>query len=147
MDAFCSVPAPEEYSNPLAFMASFGVSMSEAMNMVESFKCEQFFVNSLYQVNLRRHPSPLGDVIHLSIKRHDKAPVRDWRDMQEIKNQLVGPENEGLEIYPAESRLVDCATQRHLWCFVDPSFRIPLGWTTRMVMDPDRASFFGAVQS
>lgn len=134
MDAFYPVPAPAEYSNPFAFMSSFGVTMTEALNMVEAFKCEQFFVNSLYQVNLRRHPSPLGDIIHLSIKRHDKAPVRDWQDMQEIKNQLVGPENEAMEIYPAESRLVDCANQYHAWVLANPHARIPVPYYLEHLM-------------
>jgi hypothetical protein len=37
--------------------------------------------------------------------------VHDWRDLQRIKNQLVGPECEAVELYPAESRKVDTANQ------------------------------------
>ena len=81
--------------------------------------------NDLYQVH-KRIGNP--EVIHLSIRRLDRGPVHDWRDLQMIKNELVGPENEAVEIYPAESRLVDEANQYHLWVFADPEYRIPFGF-------------------
>ena len=52
-----------------------------------------------------------GDMFWLSIKRRDRAPVHDWRELQQIKNMIVGDEHEGFEVYPAESRLVDTANQ------------------------------------
>jgi hypothetical protein len=48
--------------------------------------------------------------------RRDRAPIRDWRIGQRIKNQLCGPEWEAIELYPAESRKVDTANEYHLWC-------------------------------
>jgi hypothetical protein len=74
---------------------------------------KEVWANETYCV----HKDDCGEMVHLSIKRHDRQPVSDWRDKQEIKNQLVGPECEGLELYPAESRVVDTANQFHLWCF------------------------------
>ena len=74
-------------------------------------------------------------MIHLSIRRQDRAPARDWRDFQRIKNQLAGPEYEGVELYPAESRKVDTANQYHLWCF---PFTLGFGLgDERMVTDSD----------
>lgn len=67
-------------------------------------------------------------VIQLSIRRLDRGPARDWRHFQLIKNQLAGPELEAVELYPAESRLVDSANQFHLWCVMDPLWRFPLGY-------------------
>lgn len=58
-----------------------------------------------------------------------------WRDLQEIKNELVGPEHEAIEIYPAESKRVDSANQYHLWVFKDPTYRIPIGFQTRLVTE------------
>lgn len=73
---------------------------------------------------------------HLSIKTHDRSPIRDWRDLQRIKNELCGPEREGIELFPAESRLVDTANQFHL--FVMPrGVRLPFGWTTRLVSETE----------
>lgn len=67
-------------------------------------------------------------MIHLSIKRIDRQPVHDWRDLQDIKNQLVGEENEAVELYPAESRLIDSANQYHLWVLADPAIQFPFGF-------------------
>lgn len=53
---------------------------------------------------------------YLSIKRHDRHVVRDWRHLQQIKNEVMGPESEAVELFPAESRIVDEANQYHLWC-------------------------------
>ena len=104
----------------------------------------KIFVNSLYQVAVYNN-SP--DIIWLSIKRRDKSPAKDWRHFQRIKNELVGAEHEAMEIYPAESRLVDTANQYHLWVFKDPSFRIPIGFNRgRKIMDSGQAERTGAKQ-
>jgi hypothetical protein len=107
---------------------------------------EIVWVNSLYQVNVRVEPSiheGWPRMIHLSIKLRTKQPIHDWRDLQRIKNELVGPENEGLELYPAESRLVDSANQYHMYVFEDPTFRINFGFKGRFVLGINAG---GAVQ-
>jgi hypothetical protein len=70
---------------------------------------------------------------HLSIKRHDRYPVFNWRDVQTLKNELIGPENEAVQLFPAESRLVDGANQYHLFCLKDPKIRFPFGFRERAV--------------
>jgi hypothetical protein len=74
-----------------------------------------------------------GTLVHLSIKRNDGAAVRDWRDPQRIKNELIGESHEAVEIYPAEDRLVDGANQYHLWCVL--GYRLPFGFGTRLVSE------------
>lgn len=99
---------------------------------------DSVWVNSIYQVNVKRYPAPEGwpcDIIHLSIKERNKNAVHDWRDMQRIKNELVGPEHEAVEIYPAESRLVDTSNQYHLWVMATPDFKYPFGFANRSVME------------
>lgn len=101
------------------------------------------YLNSIYQVQVRSvEEDPGADNIpikHLSIKRIDKKPIRDWRHLQRIKNEIVGPEYEAVELFPAESRLVDTANQYHLWVFDRKGFTIPLGWASqRMVIDADQ---------
>jgi hypothetical protein len=72
--------------------------------------------NSRYQVILREHPAgPLGPYVHLTIRNADGSSRREWRDFQRIKNELVGPETEGVELYPAQGRVVDTANHYHLW--------------------------------
>lgn len=94
----------------------------------------QCWKNSRYTVLRRDVPSQQGQLVHLSMKRNDKNPMHDWRDMQRIKNELLGPEEEALELYPAESRLIDTANQYHLYCFL--GMRAPFGYEAeRCVME------------
>jgi hypothetical protein len=92
--------------------------------------------NSRYQVWVRRVwvQEFQVDVIWLSIKRLDREAIHDWRDLQRIKNEICGPECEGIELYPAESRLVDTSNQYHLYVFA-PGVRVPLGFQERLVME------------
>lgn len=81
---------------------------------------QTFWTNDKYLVHVRVIEATDPDKLpmyHLSIRTRENTPARDWRDFQRIKNQLAGPEYEGVEIYPAESRKVDTANQYHLWCF------------------------------
>lgn len=108
------------------------IPLEAARKAMADIQSEEVWMNSTYQVNVRRTP----EWTHLSIKRIDKAPCTDWRDKQEIKNQLVGAECEGLELYPAESRLVDGSNQYHVWVRTNPEDRIPVGWNEgRVVAD------------
>lgn len=93
--------------------------------------------NSRYQVLIRRlEPvAPFGEGYHLSIKRNDRAVVHDWRDLQRIKNEVVGPEAEAIELYPAESRKLDTANQYHLWVF--PAYRFQFGQEHREISSPE----------
>ena len=97
----------------------------------DEIRKDKVFLNSHYQVNVRLIRQPEGwpcDMVHLSIKRIDKHPVHDWRHFQWIKNELVGEEHEAIEIYPAESRMVDTSNQYHLWVFAEPGVRLPIGF-------------------
>jgi len=90
--------------------------------------------NDVYTVAIRDSEYGFIPLKHLSIRRNDRETIHDWRDLQTIKNMLVGPEREGIEIYPAESRLVDTANQYHLWVFpIDDSLGI--GFDKRQVLD------------
>ena len=61
--------------------------------------------------------------------------IHDWRDFQRIKNELIGEEYEGVELYPAESRRVDTANQYHIWVAKNIEFRFPFGFNERVVDD------------
>lgn len=100
---------------------------------------DEIWINNLYQVAVFRD----GDWIHLSIKRQDRSATHDWRHLQRIKNEIVGPENEAVELFPAESRLVDAANQFHLWVLADPQARFPIGFGDRWVSDTNE---FGSIQ-
>lgn len=97
-----------------------------------SLLSDEHYVNSRYHVTVRRSPIDLGwgisQLAHLSIKRLDQQTIHDWRDLQRIKDELIGPECEGVELFPAQSRCVDTANQYHIWVIVDPEFRFPFGF-------------------
>jgi hypothetical protein len=90
--------------------------------------------NNRYQVVVR-HPTspPDAPLVWLSIKRIDNQPCRDWRDFQRLKNELLGPEVEAVELYPAEGRRVDAANQYHIWAF--PGQTLPFGFAERLVAE------------
>ena len=112
---------------------------------------EEQWANDLYVVHKRvmdADENGTPRAIHLSIRRQDREPCHDWRDFQRIKNQLAGPEWEGLEIYPAESRLVDMANQYHLWCLDRKVTGLGFGDNERLVGNQAQADMLtpGAVQ-
>lgn len=98
--------------------------------LTQEMKNMTMFCNTRYQVQRRDSED---DNVWLSIKRIDQGQLRSWRDLQRIKNELVGPECEFMEIFPAESRLVDTANQYMLWGKSDPTFRFPVGFPNRHV--------------
>ena len=111
----------------------------------------EHWINDTYHVVLRPVPETEGAegmpaMIHLSIKRHDRAPVSDWRDKQRIKDQLVGPDCEAVELYPARDRVVDTANQYHLWALAEPGLTFPFGFAMGLQLDHDPAETSGAVQ-
>jgi hypothetical protein len=73
-------------------------------------------------------------VTWLAIVRVDRQPVDDWRDKQRIKNELCGPQREAIELYPAESRLVDTNNQAHLYVLPEGQC-FPFGYIERDVSD------------
>lgn len=77
---------------------------------------ERVWGNDLYTVMAEGLIYPNGRrAVHLSIHRKDRDPLIDWRHLQRIKNETVGPEVEAVQIFPAESNLVDTSNEFHLW--------------------------------
>ena len=105
---------------------------------------DELYLNDTYQVSVSRTAVPNADfweklevkIVHLSIKRIDRDVIHDWRELQRIKNELMGEEYMGVEVYPFEENLRDGANQFHIWVFTDlngdPLF-IPIGWQGRVV--------------
>jgi len=95
--------------------------------------------NNLYQVSIFDATiTPKSDwppMWHLSIKRLDRKAFHDWRDMQLIKNHIISPDNEGVELFPMERRLVDSANQYHLFVLKEKLVPFPFGFGERFVDD------------
>jgi hypothetical protein len=97
-------------------------------NFEEDCKGEAFINDKYLVIKYRSKWQGGEDLWWLSIRRLDREAIHDWRELQQIKNEIVGPRNEGFEIYPSESRIVDTANQYHLWVFVNPEVRLPVGF-------------------
>jgi len=109
---------------------------------------ETFYANSHYLVFKRLIPatnedSPSEYMVHLSMRTVENDVRHDWREMQRVKNELAGPEWEAVEIYPAESRVVDTANQYHLWCF---PFSLGFGFGTGLIKTPEEVKGYGGAQ-
>ncbi len=88
--------------------------------------------NNRFQVIVREVPeTPFGPMLHLTIRSTDGSSSRTWAEFQRIKNELASPEAEAVELYPAESRLVDTGSYYHLWVFT--TYRFPFGMSERQV--------------
>jgi hypothetical protein len=117
----------------------YGISLEEAGVLLdrESAKC-LYFINDLYQVEVScKGVDWFGqdkDIIQLCVRRRDGAMIWDWRHLQQIKNELVGEELEGVQLFPAETRKVDTSNKWHIWVLRDGT-KFPFGWAHRDVQD------------
>ncbi len=102
-----------------------GCTEQEAKDRINWMKSQSVWANNLYQVNIEFMPENRA---HLIIRRLDKQPIHNWQHFQEIKNALLGPECEAVEIYPKESQLVDEKHHYHLWGFRSPKNSFGIGF-------------------
>jgi len=116
------------------------------LELVSSGDTGELFRNAIYQVR-RQKLDPTGTVaaraddledgLWLVISRLDGRASNDWRHFQRIKNEVAGLEREAVEIYPAESRLIDRGNAFHLWV-LPAGERVPFGPTRRSVLGPEQ---------
>lgn len=99
--------------------------------VVQRMNSVRVFENNLYHVEIA-HGEPF---IHLDISRRDGGPCTSWRHFQRIKNELVGPEHEAFELFPAESRSITEENRYHLWVHATPGYRFPVGSQARFVLE------------
>lgn len=140
---------PPEYYDPKAIMA-FDPSLAyeKAEELVARNREEKVFRSRDWQdMDL---PVPGRDgwpaMLHLNCRRANREPCHDWRELQLIKNILVGQEHEAVELYQAETRLTDTANNYHLWVLASPTDRFPFGFTDRAVWTAEKAANVGAKQ-
>ena len=80
----------------------------------QNFRYESY-LNNRYSVQISDEATDWGLVVHLWIQRHDGDMVRSWADMQRIKNELVGQNRVGVEVFPPVEELIDQANIAHIW--------------------------------
>lgn len=102
---------------------------------------DRLFGNGWWTVHVKLlDPEGWDGWLWLSIHDRPRSTRHDWREFQRIKSELVGPEREAFELYPAEARLVDTSNEYHL--FVAPlGVRIPFGFTSTRTVTDNRTEF------
>jgi len=80
----------------------------------------KFLQNELYTVFVTRFQDGTARLTIIDPNRR-----HDWQHYQRIKNELLGADWEGVELYPQVSRVVDEAEMYHLWCRPAP---FNIGW-------------------
>jgi len=139
----CEVTGGIKWREFFSFLKEHGATKADAQAAWKREKIREQRVenyrNETYHAMIDKHDTHgFGDDIivwTLSIKRHDREPICDWRDFQEIKNQLCGEQAEGMMLYPAESRVVDTANQYWMYVFMNEGFIIPVGFTQGIKTD------------
>jgi|SRR6185437_353052 len=122
-------------SNGAATRAT-GAALDATKELLEKLGPLEVWGNSRYTVTVRRYEAEENStlkLIHMSIHNHERNARHDWRDFQRIKNEICGAEAEAVELYPAESRLVDTSNEYHLFCII--GFRWPFGFAERLVSE------------
>lgn len=139
----------------LSRMIGEGLEPARAEDAYDYLMRNETWQNGEYQVMIDKEtPHGFGEgalVWHLSIQRLDSDPIHDWRDMQAIKNMLVGPEAEAIELYPAESRVMDTSNRFHLFALIQAANglrfpKLPIGWTQASRSDTPRPTIVGSKQ-
>jgi hypothetical protein len=72
--------------------------------------------NKLYAVLMRTITTKRGCITHLAIRSYWGNEV-PWSAKQRIKNELIGAERHAVEVFPAQSQLIDAANMYHLWVY------------------------------
>jgi hypothetical protein len=83
-----------------------------------------FWANDLYSVQNYKIVCEWGEVDFVGIRRNDEKKNIPWSDKQRVKNELFGAERTAIEVFPAESELVDQANM--YWLYILPEgFKLP----------------------
>lgn len=113
---------------------------------------DEIWLSERYQCTVRylksSDPSlPVGreGMMHLSIHANDRGPMRNWRHLQQIKNEVAGEDRTAVEVFPPEHELTDSANEYHL--FVLPAgvnLGYGLGYDPLVSPDDDHVAKFNA---
>jgi hypothetical protein len=101
--------------------------LRQQIDLAGQVETVDIYVNNIYQCIVREN----NNNTQLSIKRHDKAAIHNWQHLQQIKIDICGEMREGIEIYPAMSRIVDTCNQYHIWVLREGM--VNMGFKNRLV--------------
>lgn len=134
------MPTAERIAQIRAGAEAMGVDPDEAER--DLLAPSEMWMSDRYTAIISREG---GNISCISVRRNDRRPDIPWRHLQAIKSEIAGDEAEAVELFPAESRLVDTANQRWLW-IADGMVRVGFN-AGRQVGTNDTARLFGARQT
>jgi len=113
------------------FARSHGATAREAKEHFDNTRHDEVFSNDIYLVIRRDIPNdmnPMGypNIKWISIRRIDGQPLRNWEEIQQIKNEMLGMLGEAIEVFPNEEDKVNTVNQYHL--FGGPDWKAPFGF-------------------
>ena len=91
---------------------------------IEEQISDETWGSDTYTVNVHYQGGDRDGFVELAIHNHNRTTHVPWRHMQQIKNEILGEEREGVQIFPAESRLIDTANE--YWIYVYPTGKSPM---------------------
>jgi len=135
-------PTPPRRWDPMRHSVSFFTGSPEQKarrdaliaKMGDTYQEPEVWGNSIYSAFITRDDA--GNVRHISYHRRDRKAARDWRDTQRLKNDIAGAECEAIELYPAQSRVLDTANEYHLFVF-PPGVILPFGWNAQQIAEAE----------
>lgn len=71
-------------------------------------------------IEITGYPVTVNDDLGLLSVRHYGGI--SWDTLQRVKNAIWGPEARAIEVYPAQSAVVNTLNERHLWRLGDKDF-------------------------
>ena len=93
--------------------------------------------NDRYTVSVHLLDGDRDGFVELAVHNHNRTPHVPWRHLQQIKNEVLGPDREAVQLFPAEDRLVDTANE--YWLYVYPVGKAPMrNRRTKVGMDYGR---------
>lgn len=81
--------------------------------------CSRIYRNNRFHVLIDDHLLEESGTARAMVVPHNGGREVFWRDLQDIKNQIFGPEATGAQFFPPESELVDEANVYWLYIGVE----------------------------
>ena len=69
----------------------------------------------MFQVQVLEVKAPWGWCHHLKAQRTDETDGITWDQLQQIKDEYLGPDVAAVEFYPPAKTVVNELNMRHLW--------------------------------
>jgi hypothetical protein len=95
-----------------------GVAVDQLRTPAEVWGSSQYTVTVHYLDDNR------DGFVEVGIHNYHRTTHVPWRHIQQIKNEVFGPDREAVQLFPAEDRLLDSANE--YWIYVYPTSEAPM---------------------